>query len=48
MVGSNRCADNPGRLALFSALGSFAYLSGLIALRRLLAAPTQQVAHVGL
>src|SRR5215212_231175 len=46
--GLKSLADNPGRLALFSALGSFAYLSGLIALRRLLAAPTQQVAHVGL
>ncbi|MFL5473326.1 MAG: hypothetical protein ACJ8AM_13300 [Gemmatimonadales bacterium] len=46
--GLKSLADNPGRLALFSALGSFAYLSGLIALRRLLAAPTQQVAHAGL
>jgi hypothetical protein len=46
--GLKSLADNPGRLALFSALGSFAYLIGLIALRRLLAAPTQQVAHVGL
>jgi len=46
--GLKSLTDNPGRLALFSALGSFAYLSGLIALRRLLAAPTQQVAHVGL
>ncbi|MFL5461688.1 MAG: hypothetical protein ACJ8AP_09275 [Gemmatimonadales bacterium] len=46
--GLKSLADNPGRLALFSALGSFAYLSGLIALRHLLAAPTQQVAHAGL
>jgi hypothetical protein len=46
--GLKSLADNPGRLALFSALGSFAYLSGLIALRRLLAAPTRQVAHAGL
>ena len=37
----------PTRLALFSALGSFAYLGGLLALRRLLAAPTQRVAHAG-
>jgi hypothetical protein len=40
--------QNPGRLALFSALGSFAYLGGLLALRRLLAVPNQQVAHVAL
>ena len=38
-------AQNPARLAMFSALGSFAYLGGLLALRRLLAVPTQQVAH---
>jgi len=37
--------DNPGRLALGSALASAVYLSGVIALRRLLALPTQQVAH---
>jgi hypothetical protein len=40
--------QDPGRLALFSALGSFAYLGGLLALRRLLAVPNQQVAHVAL
>jgi hypothetical protein len=38
-------ADHPGRLG--GALGalSLAYLSGLFALRRLLALPSQQVAH---
>ena len=46
--GFKSLAQNPGRLALFSALGSFAYLGGLLALRRLLAVPTQQVAHAGL
>jgi hypothetical protein len=40
--------DNPGRLALISALASLAYLSGVLALRRLLALPTQQVAHAGI
>jgi hypothetical protein len=38
---------NPGRLALFSALVSLAYLGGLLTLRRLLAIPTQRVAHAG-
>lgn len=37
--------ENPARLALISALGSLAYLSGVLALRRLLAVPIQQVAH---
>jgi hypothetical protein len=41
-------AESPGRLALSSALASFAYLGGVLALRRLLAVPTQQVAHAGL
>jgi hypothetical protein len=40
--------DNPVRLALGSALVSFAYLGGVLALRRLLALPTQQVAHAGI
>jgi hypothetical protein len=40
-------ARNPTRLAVFSALGSFTYLGGLLVLRRLLAVPTQQVAHAG-
>jgi hypothetical protein len=37
--------ETPGRLALFSGLASVAYLAGLVALRRLLTVPTQQVAH---
>jgi hypothetical protein len=41
-------ADNPVRLALASALASLAYLIGVFALRRLLALPTQQVAHAGI
>jgi hypothetical protein len=41
-------AENPTRLALASALASFAYLGGVFALRRLLAAPTQQVAHASI
>jgi hypothetical protein len=40
--------ENPARLALVSALGSFAYLGGVFALRRLLAVPTQQVAHASI
>jgi hypothetical protein len=46
--GLRSLAENPARLALISALGSLAYLGGLVALRRLLAVPTQRVAHVGL
>jgi hypothetical protein len=38
----------PGRLALISALASLAYLGGLLTLRRLLALPTQRVAHAGI
>jgi hypothetical protein len=38
----------PGRLALISALVSLAYLGGLLTLRRLLALPTQRVAHAGI
>ena len=39
--------DDPGRLALVSAFGTLVYLTGVLALRRLLAvpAPTQRVAH---
>jgi hypothetical protein len=40
--------ENPARLALISALASLAYLGGIFALRRLLAVPTQQVAHAGI
>jgi hypothetical protein len=41
-------AEQPSRLALISALVSFTYLGGVMALRRLLALPTQQVAHAGI
>jgi hypothetical protein len=47
-AGFRSLVDNPGRLAGYSAVASLLYLGGLLALRRLLAAPTQQVAHVGL
>ena len=40
--------ENPGRLALVSAMASLAYLGGVVALRRLLALPTQQVAHASI
>lgn len=46
--GFRSLAETPARLALISALGSVAYLGGLVALRRLLAVPTQRVAHAGL
>jgi len=40
--------SNPGRLAAGSAVVSSVYLVGILALRRLLALPTQQVAHAGI
>jgi hypothetical protein len=40
-------AGSPGRLATAVGVASLAYLSGVIALRRLLALPTQRVAHAG-
>jgi hypothetical protein len=40
--------ENPGRLAGISALTTFVYLGALVALRRLLALPTQRVAHAGI
>jgi hypothetical protein len=40
--------ENPARLAVISAMGSLLYLGGLLAMRRLLAVPTQQVAHARL
>ncbi|HJR15347.1 MAG TPA: hypothetical protein VJ808_00715 [Gemmatimonadales bacterium] len=40
--------DNPIRLAIGSALASAGYFGGVLALRRLLALPTQQVAHAGI
>ena len=46
--GVRSLVDNPVRLALGSALASLAYLGGVFALRRLLALPTQQVAHAGI
>jgi hypothetical protein len=38
---------SPGLVAAASALAAAAYLAGVFALRRLLALPTQQVAHAG-
>ncbi|HEY7482452.1 MAG TPA: hypothetical protein VH680_18205 [Gemmatimonadales bacterium] len=40
-------AGHPGRLSAAVVVTLLAYLSGVVALRRLLALPTQQVAHVG-
>jgi anti-sigma factor RsiW len=40
-------ATHPGRVGLAFALATVAYVVGIVALRRLLALPTQQVAHVG-
>ena len=40
-------ASHPGRLAVATGTASLAYLSGVFALRRLLALPAQQVAHAG-
>ncbi len=40
--------ESPVRLAVGSALATTVYLIGVLALRRLLALPTQQVAHVGI
>lgn len=45
--GVKALAASPGRLALASALAVLAYLAGVLALRRLLALPSQQVAHAG-
>jgi hypothetical protein len=46
-AGVKALAASPGRLALACALAALAYLAGVLALRRLLALPTQQVAHAG-
>jgi hypothetical protein len=46
--GARGLLQNPGRLALMSATASLGYLGGVIALRRLLALPTQQVAHASI
>jgi hypothetical protein len=40
-------AGHPARLAAAFGVATLAYLSGVLALRRLLALPAQQVAHVG-
>ncbi len=40
-------ADHPGRIAIALGGTTLVYLSGVFALRRLLALPAQQVAHVG-
>jgi hypothetical protein len=40
-------AGHPGRLAAALGVATLAYLSGVLALRRLLALPAQQVAHAG-
>ena len=44
-AGLKSLAAHPGRLGLASALALTAYLCGVLALRRLLALPAQQVAH---
>jgi hypothetical protein len=45
--GLRSLAASPGRLGLASALAMLAYLGGILAFRRLLALPTQRVAHAG-
>jgi len=47
-TGVRSLLENPGRLALASALATTVYLIGVLALRRLLALPTQQVAHASI
>jgi hypothetical protein len=44
-AGFKELAASPGRLGIAIALALVAYLSGVLALRRLLALPTPQVAH---
>ena len=46
--GAKVMVGNPTRLAVASGVASLAYLAGVFALRRLLALPTQRVAHAGL
>ena len=46
-TGVRSLLENPGRLAVGSGLATTVYLIGVLALRRLLALPTQQVAHAG-
>lgn len=40
--------EHPARWGVASAMASFAYVLGVVALRRLLSLPAQQVAHAGL
>jgi hypothetical protein len=47
-AGLKSLAATPGRLGLASALAMLAYAAGIVAFRRLLALPTQQVAHAGI
>jgi hypothetical protein len=47
-AGFKSLVENPLRLAVISAVASFVYLGGLLVLRRLLALPTQRVAHAGI
>jgi hypothetical protein len=47
-TGVRSLLENPGRLAVASALATTVYLIGVLALRRLLALPTQQVAHASI
>ena len=46
--GLRSLAGESGPAGAVSALASLAYLGGVFALRRLLAVPTQQVAHAGI
>jgi hypothetical protein len=45
--GFRELASSPARLAIATGLALLAYLSGVLALRRLLALPTPRVAHAG-
>jgi hypothetical protein len=47
-TGVRSLLENPGLLALGSGLATTVYLIGVLALRRLLALPTQQVAHASI
>ena len=47
-TGIRALLQNPGRLAVASALATTVYLIGVLALRRLLALPTQQAAHASI
>ena len=46
-AGFRELASSPARLAIATGLALLAYLSGILALRRLLALPTPRVAHAG-